>query len=68
MMVPKFPTVSVGLMYRFEVAKFIPPEPPPRPLPPNKYNNEIAPLSTNSRTKRISDLFFWAVTPGSLAG
>jgi hypothetical protein len=62
MMVPKLPTVSVELMYRFEVAKFIPPE------PPIKYNNEIAPLSTNSRTKRLSDLFFWAVTPGCLAG
>jgi len=66
MMVPKLPTVSVGFMYRFEVAKFIAPEPPPPP--PHKYNNETVPLSTNSRTKRLSDLFFWAVTPGYLAG
>lgn len=32
MMVPKLPTVSFELMYRFEVAKFIPPEPPPPPI------------------------------------
>jgi len=32
MMVPKLPTVSVGFMYRFEVAKFIAPEPPPPPI------------------------------------